>query len=692
MKNEKVFVDNQTGYEVRVGAFCNQSNGAVWLKKGKTVVLATVNREESSEFPGFFPLSVDYREQFAAAGKIPGGYMKREGKPSEREVLQGRIIDRSIRPIFPTNFFDKIQLIVTVYSLDKDYMPTALALNAASLALSISDIPFLEPVSGCEVCNGKEKWIINPTHSELSQSESKLFVSGNIDGINMVECISSGINNNEATSAIFSAHETIKSNIDWQKKIIDQVKKEKIMSEDKFSINIWQEKAESFICNDKISSIFVNDKSERIESYSKILKQFVEENAQTEIPDSEKINESIVKYSFDVVLKKKLTNEMISRKSRVDGRNFGTVRDIETETSLLPANHGSAVFNRGQTQVLVSLTLGSANDKQRIDGIMEESDDPFMLHYNFLPLSVGEARPLRPPSRRDIGHGNLASNAIRGILPKENKFPYTIRLVADVLESDGSTSMATVCASTMSLLDAGVPVSDMVAGIAMGMIQSKDGKFYVLTDIAAFEDEFGLMDLKIAGTNEKITAIQMDIKYKGGLPRYVFETAFEQSKKARLSILEKMRNVMDKPKDSLSPLVPRIESLQVPKDKIGAIIGSGGKTIKEITEVTGTSINIGDSGTVEIFGTPGENLEKAINWVKALAKTIEIGTKLNGTIKKKLEFGYFVELFPNIDGLIHISTIDNGYSKEIKEGDKVNVVVVDYDPMTGRIRLKIVKQ
>ncbi len=687
-------IDEVLKYNVRIGDFAGQATGAVWLQKGETVILSTVTTEKSSDFPGFLPLTVDYREQFAAAGKIPGGYFKREGKPSDKEVLQGRLIDRSIRPLFPNNFFDKVSVVSTLYSIDEENLQYELLIVSTSLALCLSNCNFLSPIGGCQLAKLNNEWIINPSQENLSKAESKFFISGTEDGINMVEGLSFGIKESDVIDGLFLAHEEIKKQIEWQKKIIKEFFEVDVENkhEDFFNIEFWKKLAKEFLIESKVLSLFIGDKVKRDNKFEDVWQEFLVLNS--EKIKSEQINESIVKYAYDFVLKEFLSNEITNTKKRIDGRDFEAVRDISIEVGLLPRNHGSAMFKRGRTQLLNSVTLGGLDDALKVDALLDEPNSQFMLHYNFPSFSVGEVKANRGPSKRDVGHGYLAANAIKAILPDKDKFPYTIRIVADVLESDGSSSQATICASTMALLDAGVPVKDLIAGVAMGMLRDRDGNFNVITDIAGIEDEFGLMDFKIAGTKSLITAIQMDIKHKGGLGKSIFENAFENARKARLHILSKMESILSSPRKELSKTVPRFEVINIPKEKIGAVIGSGGKVIKEITEKTGTSINIKDDGTVHVFGVPGDGLTKAIAWIKTIAGNLTINTKLYGVIKKKVEFGFFVELFPGIDGLIHISTLDrNSESKKpLAEGDKVNVIVIDYDNIMGRIRLKIVNE
>ena len=714
---KKVYNNTDLGYKATLGYFAQQANGSVWLEKNGTVILATVTSEKSTEFPGFLPLSVDYREVYSATGKIPGGYFKREGKPTDKEVLISRIIDRALRPLFPERYFDKIAVVVTAYSIDKKSLPIELALVGVSLALSISDIPFMGPIGCIETLKIKNDWHFNPAHELLMETKTRIIVAGNNDGINMVEGYSDGLTESELVDIFFIAHDKIQKQIEWQsevahdyapeyttmadgvvkpitgnfgKKILNYVQKDdKKLSE---VIEKWYELVVPFLTKDKVRSLFIANKIDRQELRLSLEKEFL--LLHKDLMDETGVSKSIILHAFNEALKYLIMFDIAENKKRIDGRDFDTVRDIDCLTGILPFSHGSGVFTRGRTQLLVTTTLGGADDALKLDSVLEEPTLPFMLHYNFLPFSVGEARSLRHPGRREIGHGFLAHNAIKAVLPIGDSFPYSIRLIADVLECDGSSSMATICAGTMSLLDAGVPLRDIVAGIAMGIIADSKANFYCLTDIAGIEDELGLMDFKIAGTENFITAIQMDIKHKGGLKKDLFIAIFEKAKIARLHILKIMKMTISKPKE-MSSLIPRCVALQIAKEKIGAVIGSGGKVIKEITEKTGTQINIEDSGIVKIFGTPGENFDKAIFWIKIIAGQVIAGDECEGIIKKIAEFGYFVEIAPNCDGLVHISSLpraDQGNLKALySEGARVKVSILDYDSSSNRIRLRIIK-
>lgn len=691
----KKFRLDEFGYEVVLNKYAQQADGAVWFQQGGTVVLATVVSAPSPEFPGFLPLTIDYREQFAAAGKIPGGYFKREGKFTDKEVLTGRLIDRAIRPLFPENYFHQIQGLATVYSVDKEHSPHISALIGMSLALTISKIPFMGPVGAIEVARVNGEWIFNPTYSQSIASDVKIIIAGTAEGICMVEGSTSEISEEQFVDILFRAHDKIKKQVVWQEEIAREVSVPKEAIEDMAQWKTWKEKIKSFLTRDKISAIFMTDKIKRDETLEKLHEEMTKhfEAVATE----EKMSMSVIDYIYDSVLKEKITAQIFETGKRIDERGFDQVRKIAVEVGLLPFTHGSALFTRGRTQVLASVTMGGGQDEQKVEDLMGNTiEKSFMLHYNFPPFSAGDVRPMRGPGRREVGHGYLAASALQFVLPTKEQFPYTIRVVADVLESDGSTSMGTVCSSVMALMNAGVPIKKMVSGIAMGLLGSPTGTFQALTDISGTEDAFGLMDFKVAGTADGITAIQMDIKYKGGLSRTIFEKALEQAKRGRLHILGEMQKVMTAPNPTLSDLVPKIVTLKVETDKIGAIIGTGGKVIREIIEKTGTMIDIEGDGLVKIFGGPEAKIDEAVKWVKLLGGLIDNGSIYRGKIRRIADFGIFVELVPGQDGLVHISMIprekQRNLTQEYPIDSDVMVEVIDYDPVTGRIRLRMVDQ
>lgn len=682
-------------FEVEIGKVAHQAHGAAWFKQGGTVVLATVVSEPTEEFPGFLPLTVDYREQFSAAGKIPGGYYKREGRSTDKEVLTSRLIDRAIRPLFPESYFNEIQNLVTVYSVDKEHMPNVLALIASSIALSISKIPFLGPIGAIEVARVHGEWIFNPTYPQTQESDVRLIVAGTFEGINMVEGSMNEVSEQELVDILFKAHEKIKQQVIWQQGIQRDMGVQKELFE---ATDEWKrvgQAAESYLTSDRLKSVFVKDKIERGAVLSTLKDSFIKEQ-ELQNKDGE-LSAKLIDYVFEKIFTQKITEQIFAQNKRIDSRAFDEIREISVEVGLLPYAHGSSLFNRGRTQALASITLGGGQDKQLVEDLMGNTiEKSFMLHYNFPPFSSGEVRPIRGPGRREVGHGYLAASAIQEVLPNKLDFPYTTRIVVDILESDGSSSMATTCAATMALMNAGVPIRKMVSGIAMGLLRGPQGNFITLSDINGNEDAYGLMDFKVTGTESGVTAIQMDIKYKGGLPKEIFQKALAQARDGRLHILKEMQKVMSAPSPTLSKLVPHIVSFKVPTDKIGAIIGSGGKVIKDIIEKTGTTIDINDDGTVNIFGHPGPGMDSAVHWVKILGGLIEKGATYQGLIKRVADFGIFVELAPGQDGLVHISMIPRekqaALAKNYPVDMPVTVEVLDYDEVSGRIRLKLITQ
>ena len=691
---KKTFEFKKANYKATVNYVARQADGSVWFQYGDTVLLATATSAPAKEFPGFFPLTVEYREPFAAAGKIPGGFFKREGKSTDKEVLTSRIIDRAIRPFFPKEYFDSVQLCVTVYSVDKDHMPYVVAGIAASLALAISKIPFIEPVAMVEVARVDGQWVINPLYEQSLESDVKIVVAGTRDGICMVEGSTNEISEKEFLDALSLASETITEHVLWQEEIVQALKPHKDLPTCPVNWAMWEERSTAYLTDEILQPLFQTSTKEERNAAMDVLKTGFAELYEKEIEERGE-PKSMVDYIFDDQLKTRVTDIICLHNRRVDGRAYDQIRPVSTEVGILPYTHGSSLFTRGATQALVTLTLGSGQDEQKVEDIMGgEVDGSFMLHYNFPPFSVGEVRPLRAPGRREVGHGYLAASAFKYVLPSKEDFPYTIRIVSDILTCDGSSSMATVCGSTMALLNGGVPVKDMVAGIAMGLLKShKSDEFAVLTDISGFEDAFGLMDMKVAGTRNGMTAIQMDIKWKGGLPRSIFERAFEQARKARNTILDTMSQVMSKPNEKLSNLVPQVTMFKIKTDKIGAVIGTGGKVIREIIEKTGTSIDIEGDGIVKIFGQPGPDMERAVRWVKTLAGQIEPGTFYDGIVRKIAEFGLFVELVPGKEGLLHISAIPREHQRQLDKfypvESPLRVKVMEYDSESDRIRLRL---
>jgi len=681
--NKSVQIGKDT-LTIETGRLAKQADGAVTVRYGDTMVLVTaVAAEEAREGIDFFPLSVEYREKTYAAGKIPGGFFKREGRPSEKEILSARLIDRPIRPLFPENFKSETQIIATIISMDKGNDADILAAIGASAALCISDIPFEGPIASVRVGKLNDQLLINPVFSEIENCSLEFVVSGSEDSIVMVEGEAGEISEAEMLDAIKFAHEEIKKIIALQHELIAEAGKPKRqIPEIEYPENI-EKTIEKLALKNIRDAIQIQEKKERRTALKEI-KNNVMEQLSEEFPEQEDVIAEVL-YKME---KDETRSMMLSTGSRLDGRKPDEIREITCEIGYLPRSHGSAIFTRGQTQSLGTTTLGTRLDEQLIDALEGESYKNYMLHYNFPPFSTGEAKPLRGTSRREIGHGNLAERALKPVLPKDGSFPYTIRIVSDVLESNGSSSMATVCSGSLSLMDAGVPVKSSVAGIAMGLIK-EDDDLMILTDILGDEDHLGDMDFKVAGTREGITAIQMDIKIKG-ISFEIMESALEKARKGRLQILDMMDKTISTPKSELSKFAPRIETIKVPVNKIGVVIGPSGKTIKKIIEETGVSIDIDDNGITKIASEDVDAVNKAINFVNALVKEPEIGEYYKGTVKKVTNFGAFVEILPGKEGMVHISEIDIARTNKVTDvlnvGDPVDVIVKKIDA-EGKIGL-----
>jgi len=686
----KVFKLEELGLEAGIGKYARQADGSVWLKCGNNVVLTTaVAAKEPKEFMGFLPLTVEYRERTSAAGKIPGGFVKREGRLSEFEILMSRLIDRPIRPLFPQYFFNEVQLLSTVFSSDGKFPTGILSIIASSLALTISPIPFFGPLGAVQLTKVEGKWEFNIDYEQSSDADSNIIIAGTKDGICMVEGYCNNLSEEEFVDLLFKAEEQIKTQIEWQLEIAKELNVEKIEDSNSIDWLVWEKEVKEYLKPKLFESLFVDGKKERniaLESIRDGLCEYFSEDLK-----SGKITYTVLMYLFDSQLKEIIPDLMVKKKNRVDLRPFDQVRPIYIEVSSLPCVHGSSLFQRGGTQALSSLTLGTAQDVQRVESILGGlQEQSFMVHYNFPPFATGETKPMRGPSRRDIGHGHLAEMSFYNVLPEQEKFPYTIRSVSDILESNGSSSMATVCATTMALMDAGVPISDVVSGIAMGLMKDSSGKFHVLTDILGIEDSIGLMDFKIAGTTKGIMAVQMDVKAKSGLSKELLSDALKRAKVARLHILEKMKDVLPVPRKEISSLAPRVSFFKIPVEKVGAIIGPAGKTIKEIVAKTGAQVDI-DEGTVKVYAKEAAAAEKAMMWIKVLAGQIEVGDVYMGVIAGFADFGIFVELVPGKSGLIHISSIEKSIQADIpkkyKVNDELKVKVISYDKDTDRIRL-----
>src|SRR3989441_3643037 len=669
---------------IEVGRLAKQADGAALVRYGETVVLVTaVATRELKLDTDFFPLTVDYQEKTFAAGKIPGGFFKREGRPSEKEILTCRMIDRSIRPLFSEGLRCETQVIATVLSADRENDPDVVAMLGASAALHVSDIPFNGPLAGVRIGRIDGQWVINPTQSQLRDSDTDIFLSGSRDAIVMVEGGARMVPEDEILEALFAGHEAIQPLLQIQEEIRREIGKPK-RHVPLAELNSGVVKRVEELALAKLKqAIEIPEKLERYKRIGEVKGEVVGQALQ-ELPDKEKD----IKGAFDELKRNVFRGLVIHQERRIDGRGLKDIRPITCEIEVLPRTHGSALFTRGETQALVVTTLGTTSDEQRVDALLGEHFKKFMLHYNFPPFSVGEVKFLRGPGRREIGHGNLAERALVPVLPAEESFPYTIRIVSEILESNGSTSMATVCGGSLSLMDAGVPVSAPVAGIAMGLI--KEGEHVrVLSDILGEEDHLGDMDFKVAGTPEGVTSLQMDIKISG-VNRDVMRQALYQAKEGRLHILGIMGATMASHRANVSGHAPRIITLKVKPDKIREIIGPGGKVIRGIIEATGVKMDVEDDGTVMIASSDEAASRKAIEMVQRIAAEAEIGKIYKGTVRKIVDFGAFVEILPGTDGLVHISQLAPQHVRRvadvIKEGDEILVKVLDIDRQ-GKIRL-----
>ncbi|MDL2281173.1 polyribonucleotide nucleotidyltransferase [Selenomonadales bacterium OttesenSCG-928-I06] len=669
---------------IESGKLAKQAGGAVLVRYGDTAVLVTATQSAEPR-PGidFFPLTVDYEEKLYSVGKIPGGFIKREGRASESAILSGRLIDRTIRPLFSEGFRNDVQVVATVLSVDKDNPPDVPAMIGASCALGVSDIIFNGPCAGVRVGRINGEFIINPTVKEQELSEMNLVVAGTKDAILMVEAGIDELSEDIVLDGVMFGHDVIKELVAFQEDIIakiGKVKKEKPIYEVPAEI---EKDVRDFI-TEKLNVVVRNmDKLER-EEQTKAVKTEMQEHFAEIYPD----NMSDVSYMFSTILKEIVRKMITVEKIRPDGRALDEVRPITVEVGLLNRTHGSGLFTRGQTQVLSIITLGAIGDGQILDGLGVEETKRYMHHYNFPGFSVGETRPSRGPGRREIGHGALAERALVPVIPSESEFPYAIRIVSEVLESNGSTSMGSVCGSTLSLMDAGVPIKAPVSGVAMGLV--KEGDYYsILTDIQGVEDALGDMDFKVTGTEKGITAMQMDIKITG-LTKEIFKDALEQAKRGRAHILGKMMEVIDTPREELSPHAPRIIKMQIDPEKIRDVIGSGGKTIKKIIEDTGVSIDIEDNGQVFIAAVDVGAGQKAVQIIESLVKSVEVGAIYPGKVTRIMNFGAFVEFLPGKEGLVHISQLAKERVAKVEDvvnvGDELLVKVVEVDRQ-GRINL-----
>ena len=680
---------------IETGKLAKQADGSVVVKMGKTMLMATVvAAPEAREDVDFLPLSVDYKEKYAAAGKFPGGFFKREARPSEYEILICRLIDRALRPLFPDDFHAETQMLVQLISVEEDVSPDALAALAASSALMVSDIPFNGPISEVRVARVNGEFVINPSISQQEEADIELIVAASLENIMMVEGEMEEVSEAEMLSAIQVAHEAIKIQCQAQIDLAAKVEKASTKREYCHEVNdddLRKQVKEATYqkCYD-ISKAGNADKHFRSSSFRAVRDEFLETF------DEEKRNEvkNLVKRYFHDVEKEAVRDAMSAENIRLDGRKMDEIRPIWTEVDYLPSAHGSAIFTRGETQSLVSVTLGSKLDEQKIDGAVISGKRNFLLHYNFPPFSTGEVKRMMGVSRREVGHGNLAERALKYVIPKGEDNPYTIRVVSDILESNGSSSMASVCGGTLALMDAGINISKPVAGIAMGLISDYNSdKYVVLSDILGDEDHLGDMDFKVTGTMDGITACQMDIKVDG-LSYEILEQALDQARNGRIHILNEMAKTLDAPRKDYKDNAPRIEKMVIEKEFIGAVIGPGGKVIQEIQAETGATIvieEVDEKGVIDIMADNKATIEAAKDWIKGIVAVPEVNEVYLGTVKSIVAFGAFVEILPGKDGLLHISEIDhkriNNVEDVLKQGDKIKVKLIEVDRRSGKLKL-----
>jgi polyribonucleotide nucleotidyltransferase len=677
---------------LETGRLARQADGSVLLKMGKTMLLATVvSAKEAKEDTDFMPLSVEYKEKYASSGRFPGGFLKREARPSDYEILVSRLVDRALRPLFPENYHAETFVTINLVSADMEIIPDALAGLAASAALAVSDIPFNGPISEVRVARINNKFIINPTVTELKEADMDLMVGATMENILMVEGEMKEVSESDMLEALKVAHEAIKihcrAQMEFAQEVGSTVKREYCheVNDEDLRKKVWDETYNKVYEAAKSS----NAKQKRADVFESIVTEFL-----SQYTEEDEVDEVLVNRYYHDVVKEAARRLVLDEGLRLDGRRTTDIRQITCEIDPLPATHGSALFTRGETQSLTTVTLGTKLDEKIIDDVLNKGSEKFTLHYNFPPFATGEAKAARGLSRREIGHGNLAHRALKNMMPPDEENPYAVRVVSDILESNGSSSMATVCAGTLALMDAGVKLRKPVSGIAMGLItDTKSGKFAILSDILGDEDHLGDMDFKVTGTADGITATQMDIKVKG-LTFEIMTKALEQAKAGRLHILGIMNQVISEPRPELKPHAPRIVQLTIAKEMIGALIGPGGKVIQEIQRVTGATIiveEINGHGDVNIFGENKEIITAALDWVKKIVTIPEVGQVYKGIVKTIVQFGAFVEILPNKDGLLHISEIEWNKVKEVtdvlKEGQEVEVKITEIDPKTGKIKL-----
>lgn len=688
MKNQVTCEFGGRPLVIETGHLAKQANGSVLVKYGETVVLVTaVASKVKKEGIDFFPLTVDYQEKFYAAGKIPGGFFKREGRPTTDATLSARLIDRPLRPSFAEGYVNETQVIATVLSVDQQNDPDIAALIGASAALEVSDIPFLEAIAGVKVGYVNGEFVVNPTPEQFKESELNLLVAGNRNAILMVEGSAKELPEEKIVEALMLAHKSIKPVLDIQEALKKKVGKTKFKFEKFEEDKAIREKIKKSALDDIKKAYEISEKYERYEAIDQAKKKVLEKMTEGLEEDELERVKSCASYSFGTV-KEEYIRGITLKGNRIGKRKFDEVRSITSEVGVLPRTHGSSLFTRGETQALVTVTLGTGDDEQMIDSIHGQSSERFMLHYNFPPFSVGEVGFMRGPGRREIGHGTLAKRALEAVLPTPEECPYTLRIVSEILESNGSSSMASVCGGSLALMDAGIPIKAPVAGIAMGLI--KEGKdVAILSDILGDEDHFGDMDFKVTGTEKGVTAVQMDIKISG-ISKELMEKALEQARVGRIHILQKMAEALEVPRTDLSKHAPKITIIQVKPSQVGLIIGKGGSTIKDIIATTGVKIDINDDGVVCVVSPDAEASLKAQEMIHKLVEEVEIGKIYKGKIVKIVDFGAFVDILPQVSGLVHISEIDhkriNSVTDVFKVGDEIEVKCIGKTP-DGKVKL-----
>ena len=672
--------------KIETGKLAKQADGAVVVRYGETVVLVTACCAPTArEGIDFLPLTVDYREYTYASGRIPGGFFKREGKPTEKEVLTSRFIDRPIRPLFPAGWTRETQIIALVLSADADHDPDVLALSGASAALAVSSIPPAKTIAAVRVGLIDGELLINPTYSERGRSRLDLVVAGSRDAIVMVEAGAQEVSEDEMLAALDAGHAAIREIVGTIDELAAAAGKPKLAVKAPVVDDAFRREVEARILEPLSEAMRIRDKLENYAQVDRVHAELLDS-----LPEDDAGRRSEAGRIFKALKEKVLRDEALERGRRLDGRGFDEIREIWSEVGVLPRVHGSAVFTRGETQALVTTTLGTAGDQQKIEQVDGETYKRFLLHYNFPPFSVGEVKFLRGPGRREVGHGHLAERSLSPMIPAEDKFPYTLRVVSDILESNGSSSMATVCGATLALMDAGVPLKAPVAGVAMGLVMEEDGERYaILSDIAGAEDHYGDMDFKVAGSADGITALQMDIKMTG-VPTPVMREALAQARAGRLAILDRMQATLAAPRDSIAAYAPRIVTINIPVEKIRDVIGPGGKTIRSIVDRTGVKIDVEDDGRVNVASTDEDSARKAVTIIEELTASPELDKTYLGKVQRIADFGAFIEILPGVDGLLHVSEIAHyrvgEVRDELQEGDQVLVKVINVDP-SGKVRL-----